>query len=341
MVTAVRAESEKLAALSKHLDAKRKNLADEMQREMSKRLKLEDNITRRLFSTGEYKLEGRDVKVVPNGVACVRLEHMATNDAKLAARLENMTKSQLSQQANIRSLKSDLAHKKDEFESLECAAESQRKLAERTARVALNAAKHSALSTETRSANLGARLEAMTYSHQSQQGKIRILKSELTHKQDELVFLECTAESQKKFTDRNSRVSEKAAKQAALSRERISTNLKARLEAMTNLQQSLQAKTRILKSDLEQKKDELESQRKLTERKARVAENATKHSATSKIKVNLERNARDNAENKLEKLRTRVKLVHQRERRAGVSVTEMAADKHVKMARSQGTGVRA
>ena len=58
MVTAVRAESEKLASLSKHLDAKRKNLADEMQREMSKRLKLEDNITRRLFSTGEYKLEG-------------------------------------------------------------------------------------------------------------------------------------------------------------------------------------------------------------------------------------------------------------------------------------------
>ena len=71
----MRAESKKLAALSKQLDAKRKNLADDMQREMSKRLKLEDNITRRLFSTGEYKLEGRDVKVVPNGVACVRLAH--------------------------------------------------------------------------------------------------------------------------------------------------------------------------------------------------------------------------------------------------------------------------
>ena len=80
----VRAESDRLSVLSMQLDAKRKNLADEMRKEKSKRLKLEDNIARRLYSTGEYTLEGRDVKLLPNGVACARLGQLETKNTKLS-----------------------------------------------------------------------------------------------------------------------------------------------------------------------------------------------------------------------------------------------------------------
>jgi hypothetical protein len=45
------AESERLSVLSMQLHAKRKNLEDEMRKEKSKRLKLEDNIARRIYST--------------------------------------------------------------------------------------------------------------------------------------------------------------------------------------------------------------------------------------------------------------------------------------------------
>ncbi len=82
------AESERLSVLSMQLHAKRKNLADEMRKERSKRLKLGDYIARRLYSTGEYTLEGRDVKLLPNGVACARLGQLETKNTKLVARLD-------------------------------------------------------------------------------------------------------------------------------------------------------------------------------------------------------------------------------------------------------------
>ena len=217
----VRAESDRLSVLSMQLDAKRKNLADEMRKEKSKRLKLEDNIARRLYSTGEYTLEGRDVKLLPNGVACARQGQLETKNAKLVARLDAMSGLQRSRLESNRTLKVELIEKKDELEKLKCAAHSQEKITARQVRVAESAAVTLNTQQEEKNARLESRLRKKLQ-------EARILKSKLVDNQEKMTALECDAESHAKVAERETRLAGSAHRLSALSKEKASAAKKAR-----------------------------------------------------------------------------------------------------------------
>ena len=217
----MRAESDRLSVLSMQLDAKRKNLADEMRKEKSKRLKLEDNIARRLYSTGEYTLEGRDVKLLPNGVACARQGQLETKNAKLVARLDAMSGLQRSRLESNRTLKVELIEKKDELEKLKCAAHSQEKITARQVRVAESAAVTLNTQQEEKNARLESRLRKKLQ-------EARILKSKLVDNQEKMTALECDAESHAKVAERETRLAGSAHRLSALSKEKASAAKKAR-----------------------------------------------------------------------------------------------------------------
>ena len=232
----VRAESDRLSVLSMQLDAKHKNLADEMRKEKSKRLlKLEDNIARRLYSTGEYTLEGRDVKLLPNGVACARLGQLETKNTKLVARLDAMSALQRSKLESNRTLKVELIVKQDELEKLQCAAHSLQKLAARQVRVAESSAVMLNTQLEKKNARLGSRLHAMTGLQRIKQQEARILKSKLVDNQEKMTALECAAESHAKVAERETRIAGSAAKLSALSKEESSAAKKERDVAESTL----------------------------------------------------------------------------------------------------------
>ncbi len=189
----VRAESERLSVLSMQLDAKCKNLADEMRKEKSIRLKLEDNIARRLYTTEEYTLEDRDVKLLPNGVACARLGQLEAKNTKLVARLDAMSGLQRSRLESNR--KVELIEKKDELEKLKCAAHSLENLTARQVRVAESAAVMLNTQQEGKNARLECRLRKKLQ-------EARSLKSKLVDNQEKTTALERDAESHAKVAER-------------------------------------------------------------------------------------------------------------------------------------------
>jgi hypothetical protein len=208
----VRAESDRLSVLSMQLDAERKNLADEMRREKRQRLKLEENIVRWLYSTGEYTLEGRDVKSLLNGVACARLGKLETKNTKLVSRLNSMSGLQRSRLESNRTLKVVLREKKDELEKLKCAAHSLEKLTTR----------------EEKNVRLESRLRKKLQ-------EARILKSKLVDNQEKMTALECDAESHAKVAERETRIAGSAHRLSVLSKEKASAAKKARDVAETTI----------------------------------------------------------------------------------------------------------
>ena len=106
-------------ALKKTLDAKLKSADKAVQAEKKRRHVLERQITDRLLASGEYMLEGKDAKLVPNGVIAHRLEEAKEMKEKAWSRAAAMS-SKLHEERRLakardRERRNELADKTDEL----------------------------------------------------------------------------------------------------------------------------------------------------------------------------------------------------------------------------------